>query len=354
MKKRRLAGLLTSLLPGALILSVLLIGISGCSDSPPSDESQILSFKVVKEDLSWTGEAIGTDVNIVVQVGVDVDLAHVKTDIQVSPGASISPSADLVQDFSAGPIDYVVTAEDGTTKTTYVVSVKKDAELADLEITTPATKTVYNVNEKLDLSGLELTGTWADETTQIIENYTVSPVDMTTVGRKTVRLTANKKSVSFDIDVIGPNDIRISFPNGLSDLDPYVYNLDPLARTNYGVDFVLSVHDVNSPIVSAKPYPRERNISVATAAEAGTITWKVDGKEYSGYPYANDATDGGTGELDYTDNDDYLDTDRDAGNRNIITIKAEDYSYNVTHILSFTGKINGVFYSKNITFKVIF
>ncbi|GHU95154.1 hypothetical protein FACS189479_08530 [Spirochaetia bacterium] len=314
--------------------------------------SKIGTVTVSGETQTWTGEAIGTDTNIVVLVEDDIDLTYLAPDIDANDAnASISPS--VPQDFSSGePVEYVVTAQDGITKTEYKVTIKHGVALASLAVT-PPTKLVYNTGEDLGLSesDLVLTGTWEDGTTQTIYNYILlTPESYSTPGEKTVTLTANKKTASFTIEVKGPETIKIGFPtNGA--LDVLVYNLEPVTVTNpvtgisSVVDFALSVHDERNPIVAARPdgkvYPRERNISVARGFSS--TSWTVDGVAFPG-PNGGDPS----GNNDYDDDDDYT------ANDNIITVKAEDYSYDVTHILTFTGIINGVYYSKNITFKVIY
>lgn len=76
------------------------------------------------------------------------------------------------------------------------------ATLASISIEGP-TKTKYDVGEKLDLTGLVVTALYSNGATKVLKDtdYTVSEVDMSTAGKKTVTITYKNVTASFDIQV---------------------------------------------------------------------------------------------------------------------------------------------------------
>lgn len=65
------------------------------------------------------------------------------------------------------------------------------------------TKTSYVIGEKLDISGLVVTAHYEDGSTKTIESgkYSLSEVDMSTTGEKTITVTYGNKTASFTITV---------------------------------------------------------------------------------------------------------------------------------------------------------
>jgi len=86
-------------------------------DNPaPSAVADIISFSINNVN----GTITGTDILVVLSDTVQIDsLVPV---IVVSEKATVNPLTNVVKDFTA-PVKYTVTAEDGTTKKTYTVSV---------------------------------------------------------------------------------------------------------------------------------------------------------------------------------------------------------------------------------------
>ena len=89
-----------------------------CSKDEPkkSNEAKIISWKFGDK----TATIKGTDISITLPIGTDA--ANLKATAIISAKASISPDPTKTQDYTK-PIDFVVTAEDGTTKQTYKVTV---------------------------------------------------------------------------------------------------------------------------------------------------------------------------------------------------------------------------------------
>ncbi len=85
-----------------------------------SDATEMLSFSFEELTPTVDGVITGTDVSVKVPEGTDI--TGLVPTIVLSGGATVSPASDIAQDFSSD-VEYVVTAQDGTTTQTYTVSV---------------------------------------------------------------------------------------------------------------------------------------------------------------------------------------------------------------------------------------
>ena len=71
----------------------------------------------------------GKDISITLPFGTD--LTNLKAELEISPGASIKQDPTKAQDYTK-PLDFVVTAKDGTTKKTYTVTVSLELPLISI------------------------------------------------------------------------------------------------------------------------------------------------------------------------------------------------------------------------------
>lgn len=76
-----------------------------------------------------------------------------------------------------------------------------------LELTTPPTKTQYNVGEELDLTGMVVTAAWSDGTKEAVTDYTVSGYDSSAAGTCSVTVTYQGETVSFEVTVAAASHI---------------------------------------------------------------------------------------------------------------------------------------------------
>ena len=86
-----------------------------------------------------------------------------------------------------------------------IVSVQEPAPavtLEKIEVATAPNKTVYQIGESLDTTGLTLKATYSDKTTKTITSgYTVSGFDSSVAGPKTVTVSYNGKNTTFTVTV---------------------------------------------------------------------------------------------------------------------------------------------------------
>ena len=83
--------------------------------------------------------------------------------------------------------------------------IEVETYLSGITVTKMPSKLTYAINEKLDLSDMEITALYSDGKTEIISNYDVSNVDTSSIGIKTVTVYHTfgeiTKSTSFEITV---------------------------------------------------------------------------------------------------------------------------------------------------------
>ncbi|AGK98927.1 bacterial Ig-like domain-containing protein [Clostridium pasteurianum] len=90
----------------------------------------------------------------------------------------------------------------GGKTTTYNVEIKADP--SNIAITKPATKLIYNIKDKLDISGLEVTATYSDGSKSVIP---ITAANITgfdsskVVAGKVLTITAGGKTVTYTVDV---------------------------------------------------------------------------------------------------------------------------------------------------------
>ena len=76
--------------------------------------------------------------------------------------------------------------------------------LVSIEITSPPTKTSYNIGEALSLSGLAVTAFYDDGTSKAVTGYTHSGFDSVTAGSKTITVSFEGQTAQFTVMVEAP------------------------------------------------------------------------------------------------------------------------------------------------------
>ena len=74
-------------------------------------------------------------------------------------------------------------------------------ELTGIEVTSAPDKVVYEAGEALDLTGLVVTATYSDSTSEPVTDYTVSGYDADTAGTQTITVTYGGKTATFTVTV---------------------------------------------------------------------------------------------------------------------------------------------------------
>lgn len=112
-------------------------------------------------------------------------------------------------DMSSGG-EKTVTVTYSKLTTTFTITV---IGISGIEVSKMPTKTEYYLGDSLDASGLVVVSRYTDNTTKKLENYSISKLDSSSVGEKTITVTYKTHTTTFKITVYKASGIRIShFP----------------------------------------------------------------------------------------------------------------------------------------------
>jgi len=239
-------------------------------------------------------------------------------------------SAKQIYNYTLSPIDtsvagvktITVTASGEITTFTVLVIDPAPVVLESIQITVYPNKTNYVKGELFNPSGLVVMGHYSDGSAKQIYNYTLSPVDTSVAGVQTITVTASEKTATFTVLVVDPgvlDSIQITVDIGFDRKEVVIYGIPNGQEDNILIYW--NKKSLNTPNVggnAAKPH----EITLSFSTDYTSVQWYVD----------NTRT--------YTYN-------------NIITIKAEDYTLDIPHNITFIGVINGVRYSRTLTFTVL-
>ena len=181
--------------------TVIVVDASG----NPSDALAVSSFTV------------DTQIPVITLLGVNPTELYVG-DTYVEHGATATDNVGITEEIAIDDSN-VNTGEAGTYVVTYNVSDNagnpanevtrtvnvNEIILESIEITNPATKLVYMVGEELDITGLEITGTYNNGTMQI-ETITTANIigfdSSTSVTDQILTITVDEKTTTYTIDII--------------------------------------------------------------------------------------------------------------------------------------------------------
>ena len=171
-------------------------------------------------------------------------------------------------------------AGNNAVQVTRTVNVKAvPATLSSIAITTPATKLAYATGDTLDISGLEITGTYSDSTT-ILETITTTSISgfnsSAPVIGQVLTITVGGKTTSYTIDVVD-NVKPIITLIGNNSISLYVGDsyIDTGATANDNVDGnitskIVTVNNVNTSVVGT--YNITYNVSDVAGNSAVQVT----------------------------------------------------------------------------------
>jgi hypothetical protein len=176
--------------------------------------------------------------------------------------------------------------------------------LVSISVTRLPDKITYITGETFDPTGLEITGTYSDDTTKVETGYNLDTVDTTTTGTKNVTVSLNELIVTFTVTVSDSGSLGISIG----------FNLGAITITGSdGINTISRGADTSKPT--------SLTLSVSSAAGYTGVQWYVDGVLESGATGDN------------------------------ITLTAAAYDIR-NHSVTFTGIKDGILYSQLIPFTV--
>ncbi len=179
--------------PGSVDTSAQVEPSSSSSSSSSEEQATLVSITVTAP----TKVAYSTE-------DTALDLAG----MVVTANYSDNTSQVITQGYTVSTVDFSTPGEKTVTVTfegktdTFTITVTAPVTLASITVTAPTKVAYTTADTALDLTGMVVTANYSDNTTQAItEGYTVSAVDFTTPGEKTVTVTFNGKTDTFVITV---------------------------------------------------------------------------------------------------------------------------------------------------------
>ncbi|KUO79036.1 MAG: hypothetical protein APF81_23305 [Desulfosporosinus sp. BRH_c37] len=229
------------------------------------------------------------------KVGEPLDLSGlVVTGTNMDESTQIEPVTEANVtgfDSKAPAASQTLTITIGGKTTSYTIVITK-GDLKSIAITTPATKLMYKVGETLDLSGLVVTGTNIDDSTQI---EPVTAADVTGFDSKapaasqTLTITIGGKTTSYTIKVVELDTVKpvitlmgsqvVNLANGASYTDAGATAMDNVdgAITEHIVTTITNDMNTGSTLDTsvAGTYTYHYNVSDAAGNKADEVTRTV-------------------------------------------------------------------------------
>ena len=136
---------------------------------------------------------------------------------------------EVITDYSIDKKDKPLTLEDTSITITYqdksviLAIVVSEAQLTKIEITTQPTKTSYYVGETFDPTGMVVTATYEDDSTEVVNNYTYDKTEPLTLEDTLVTINFGGMTATLSITVEVKYDVKI---NALGSYRMEAENLD--------------------------------------------------------------------------------------------------------------------------------
>lgn len=198
-------------------------------------------------------------------VGEDLDTTNLSINVSYSNNYTkeVTSGFTTSYDFSTTGAKTVTVTYSGKT-TSFTVEVINPT-IEDLEIISSATKTTYNVGDTLDTSGLTLKATYNNGSEKTVTSGFTTNYDFSTAGTKTVTVTYDGKSVTYNVSVLskGSASIDVTATQSAQTGDEVVFNVnlsnaDELYDGNFNIIYDNSAlryksHTIGSVISNQNP-----------------------------------------------------------------------------------------------------
>lgn len=195
----------------------------------PSTIIQINQKKDAISGSPWA--ASNATVEWIAKEVVKIELTSLPDKLKYKDGESFDSSGLIVTaTYDDGTVqettNYTLSLPDMSTAGTKTVTVTCGSQTATfditvisiskIEVTTPPTKLEYHKGDALDTTGMVISAVWTDGSKEVLtDGYTVSDLDSTETGEKTITITYQTFTATFTVEVVADTTgIRItSFPS---------------------------------------------------------------------------------------------------------------------------------------------
>ena len=151
-------------------------------------------------------------------IGESLDTTGLQLELTYSDNSTELVTTDFTTegfDSTATGVRTITVTYEGKT-TTFDVTIIKT--VSSISVHTEPTKTSYDIGESLDTTGLELEITYSDNSTEYVTTgFTTDGFDSATAGTKTITVTYEGKTATFDVTVNEP--LKLGDMNGDGNVD---------------------------------------------------------------------------------------------------------------------------------------
>ncbi len=187
-----------------LAILALTLGLASCTTPPPASNASVTAIAVI-------ADSVQTEFS----VGDTLDFSNIKVAVNYDDGTTgvvgyDDVTIDLPDTSTAGAKTVTVTYKD--VSTTFSVNVtEKETVLESIRIVAGTVDTSVKRGKVYDTSSLQVEGVYSNGTVKglPIADVTVSGIDTSTAGEKTLTVTYQSKSASLTVSVIDITDIKV-------------------------------------------------------------------------------------------------------------------------------------------------
>lgn len=294
----------------------------GCfaSIGSPSTIIQINQKKDAISGSPWA--ASNATVEWIAKEVVKIELTSLPDKLKYKDGESFDSSGLIVTaTYDDGTVqettNYTLSLQDMSTAGTKTVTVTCGSQTATfditvisiskIEVTTPPTKLEYHKGDVLDTTGMVISTVWTDGSKEVLtDGYTVSELDSSETGEKTITVTYQTFTATFTVEVVADTaGIRItSYPSKVyykigESFDPT--GLTVVAVRQDGTEKEITDYDISgfdSSTAGSKTITVSYNVTINGASKfVGSDSFQIkvtnDGKN----PF-DDSSSGGSGDVE--------------------------------------------------------
>jgi len=168
--------------------------------------------------------------------------------------------------------------------------------IVSIAVTTPPTKTEYNLGETFDPAGLVVTATYSDGTSEAITGYSTSGFSSATTGNKIIIVTYQEKTAEFTVNVIDPSLPTVAAPTASPTGGTYATAQNVTLTTTTGGAAIYYTINGTEPTKGSTPYTTAINIGVTTTLKAFAVKAGMNDSDIITAVYTIDSgTDPGPG-----------------------------------------------------------
>jgi len=251
---------------------VMILGGSSGAWTFANDSGKLLGATSVK-NLSWGSGTTNWDISI----GAD-GAATIQNETASRGRFLYNNSATRFTTYTSNVqsnmlLPQLYTLDAGNSVTLYSTSIETELPtVTGISVKTLPTKTEYIVDESIDTTGLTLTATYSDGTSEdITEGYTVSGFDSATTGTKTVTVTYEGKTTTFSVTVRAYS-VFDSNGNGYLTLTQAIGSVTQDSKLTVMQDLVEDVAVTKTVVLDLNG----NSISGAVTADEGCILYCMD------------------------------------------------------------------------------